>query len=228
MKVLVIGPHPDDELLGYAGTLLRRRSEGAVIGWLLMTEMSRQGTHAARAARERDAEIERTREDLGVGPRSLWRLGHTTTSLDQVPMAQLVGEIARIIGVFGPEEILVPHPGDAHSDLRRTLDAVAASTKWFRQPTVERVLAYETPSETGFGGSSAPPFQPHVFIDISQWLEEKLRILRNYPSELDVFPFPRSEEAVRALATHRGAAGGFVAAEAFEVVRWRSPAASPR
>ena len=37
MKTLVVAPHPDDELLGCGGTLLRRASEGDTIGWLLMT-----------------------------------------------------------------------------------------------------------------------------------------------------------------------------------------------
>ena len=36
------------------------------------------------------------------------------------------------------------------------------------------------------------------------------------------FPFPRSHQAIRALATLRGAASGFEAAEAFELLRERS------
>jgi hypothetical protein len=36
-----------------------------------------------------------------------------------------------------------------------------------------------------------------------------------------VFPFPRSVEAIRALAAVRGAASGFVAAEAFQLLRER-------
>jgi len=35
------------------------------------------------------------------------------------------------------------------------------------------------------------------------------------------FPFPRSHEAIRALATLRGAASGFKTAEAFELLRER-------
>ena len=40
MKILVISPHPDDELIGIGGTLLKRKVEGNEIGWLIMTEMS--------------------------------------------------------------------------------------------------------------------------------------------------------------------------------------------
>ena len=34
MRTLIIAPHPDDELLGCGGTILRRSSEGNVVGWL--------------------------------------------------------------------------------------------------------------------------------------------------------------------------------------------------
>ncbi|MEK9942486.1 MAG: PIG-L family deacetylase, partial [Gammaproteobacteria bacterium] len=36
MNTLVVGPHPDDELLGCGGTLLRRVSERGNVGWLLL------------------------------------------------------------------------------------------------------------------------------------------------------------------------------------------------
>ena len=37
MKSLIIAPHPDDELLGCGGTLLKRVAEGNTVGWILMT-----------------------------------------------------------------------------------------------------------------------------------------------------------------------------------------------
>ena len=40
MKILVIAPNPDDELLGCGGTLLRRKREGAILGWVIMTKIS--------------------------------------------------------------------------------------------------------------------------------------------------------------------------------------------
>lgn len=95
------------------------------------------------------------------------------------------------------------------------------STKWFRYPSVKRILAYETLSETDFGLGTDLGFRPNIFINIENYLEDKLRAMDIYASELGRFPFPRSDEAIRALATLRGAASGFQAAEAFELLRER-------
>ena len=53
-------------------------------------------------------------------------------------------------------------------------------------------------------------------------IEDKLKAMEIYASELGTFPFPRSHQAISALATLRGAASGFDAAEAFELLRERS------
>ena len=83
------------------------------------------------------------------------------------------------------------------------------------------MLAYETLSETDFGLGVYNSFRPNVYIDIESYLTGKLDAMNIYASELDEFPFPRSHEAIKALAHLRGTASGFMAAEAFELLRER-------
>jgi LmbE family N-acetylglucosaminyl deacetylase len=71
-------------------------------------------------------------------------------------------------------------------------------------------------------GAGSTSFQPNVFFDIEPYLEDKIRAMNIYTSEVGEFPFPRSNEAIRALATLRGASSGFRAAEAFELLRERA------
>ena len=40
MKTLIVAPHPDDETLGVGGTILRKKSEGETVAWLIITNMS--------------------------------------------------------------------------------------------------------------------------------------------------------------------------------------------
>ena len=123
---------------------------------------------------------------------------------------------------FQPEEVFMPHPADVHTDHRFVFDAVSACVKWFRFPSVKRVLAYETLSETDFSLGTDQAFRPNVFVDIENFLSEKLRAIDIYASEVSEFPFPRSHEAIQSLARLRGAASGFKSAEAFELLRERS------
>lgn len=220
MRTLVIGPHPDDEVLGVGGTLLRRKAAGAQVAWLLVTAISVESGWSEETVRQRADEIRRSAELFGFY--KVFTLNYPTTELDRVPTNDLVAGISDAFRSFEPEEVFVPHPSDVHTDHRIVFEAVASCTKWFRYPSVKRVLAYETLSETDFGLGANHGFRPNVFVDIEPFLDSKLRAMDIYASELGAFPFPRSHETIRALATLRGAASGFKAAEAFELLWERS------
>jgi N-acetylglucosamine malate deacetylase 1 len=221
-RTLVIAPHPDDELLGCGGTLLRRVTEGGTVGWLLVTAIHQSDGWSAEQVCMREKEIQQVRIGLGIESENLFSLGLPTTKLDQIPTRELVGHISEVFHSFKPEEVFVPFRSDVHSDHRLVFEAVGACTKWFRYPSVKRVLAYETLSETDFILAPEGVFRPNVFIDITSYLEQKLELLRCYRSEWGEFPFPRSEIAVRALAQLRGTQSGYLATEAFQLLRERS------
>lgn len=220
MKTLVIAPHPDDETLGVGGTLLRRKSEKAKVAWLIVSGISVESGWSAEKVGEREDEIKRVGELFGFDEKFV--LDFPTTRLDQLPMSDLVAGISQVFKSFEPEEIFVPHPSDVHTDHRVVFNAVASCTKWFRYPHIKRVLAYETLSETDFSLGTDKGFCPNVFVDIEPFLDQKLRAMEIYKSEVGAFPFPRSHEAIRALAAVRGVAAGFKAAEAFQLLRERS------
>ena len=221
MKTLVVAPHPDDELLGCGGTLLRRVAEGGTIAWLLMTAITQEAGWTAEQIQQRAAEIDRVRKGLRIAPHHLYALGFPTAELDRIQMSVLVKRISQVFSDFKPDEVLLPYPGDVHSDHRVTFDAACACTKWFRYPSVKRVLCYETLSETDFILKPEGIFRPTSYVDIGPYMESKLALMRCYLSELGAHPFPRSETALRALAQLRGAQAGFEYAEAFLLLRER-------
>lgn len=218
--LLVIAPHPDDELLGCGGTLLRRRSEGWDLAWMIVTAMSESLGWTPERIRERSAEIERVAE--GVGFSRVYSLGLPPARLDGMDTADIIAAMSPAFKDFQPAEVLLPHRGDVHSDHRVVFEAGYACTKWFRYPSVHRVLSYETPSETDAGINSETLFRPNVFVDISDQLGRKLELLSLYRSEMGEHPFPRSTTTLQSLAQWRGASAGFYAAEAFELLRERS------
>ena len=218
-NVLVVAPHPDDEVLGVGGTLMRRKAEGAKVAWLIVTGITAEAGWSDNKIKQRSEEIRQIAELFGFD--SVFELNFPTTQLDQVPIGNLVEAVSNVFKNFEPEEVFVPHRSDVHTDHRVVFDAVVSCTKWFRYPSVKRVLAYETLSETDFGLEANKAFRPNVFINIEPYLTDKLRAMKIYESELGEFPFPRSHEAIRALSSLRGAASGFKSAEAFELLRER-------
>tara|TARA_B100001063_G_C16776624_1_gene566026 strand:+ start:404 stop:1069 length:666 start_codon:yes stop_codon:yes gene_type:complete len=218
MKTLIVAPHPDDELLGVGGTLLRRVSEGCTVGWLLMTAITEERGWSTQRIDRRAREIELVRQGLQIAPHNFYELNFPTAELDKFPMSVLVGEISKVFESFEPEEVLLPHPGDIHSDHRVAFDSACACTKWFRYPSVKRVLTYETLSETDFS-LDKNYFTPNLLIDITDYLEKKLQLLSIYKSELGEHPFPRSLKSVEAQAILRGVQRGTKAAEAFQILR---------
>jgi hypothetical protein len=218
-RTLVVAPHPDDEVLGCGGTLLRRKADGVDLGWIIVTGMSVEAGWSSDRVASRDAEIDRVASVFDF--KQVFQLGFLPARLDEVPRGELVAAMSEAISAFAPDELLVPHRGDVHSDHRVCFEVAAACSKSFRAPFIRRVLAYETVSETEQGLVLEQAFRPNVFVDISSFLHEKLAITNLYDSEMGSFPFPRSVKALRALAEWRGASSGFTAAEAFELLRER-------
>jgi N-acetylglucosamine malate deacetylase 1 len=219
-KVLVVAPHPDDETLGCGGTILRHRADGDEVHWLIVTAMTAETGFAddRRAARER--EIDAVASVYGFS--SVIQLGLPTTRLDAMPLGDVVGHLASAITSCTPEIAYLPNPGDIHSDHTVTFEACASCLKWTKAPSVSQTLIYETLSETdlSFAGYKGV-FHANSFVDISDHIDAKIDAMRIYASEMGEFPFPRSEEALRAQAALRGAQSGFSAAEAFMVLSER-------
>jgi len=216
--VLVIAPHPDDETLGCAGTLLKHKSKGDKIHWLIVTSIH-VGQHFSEEMRQRrQLEIEKVHQCYGF--ENVYELGFPTAELDRIPKSELVSAMAAVISELKPVILYIPYRNDVHSDHEITFDAAAACTKSFRYPFIKSVRAYETLSETEFGlRPEDTGFRPNYFVDIKGFLAEKLEIMTVYESEVKSCPHPRSLEVISALATVRVSVIGSSAAEAFVSLR---------
>lgn len=219
-NVLVVAPHADDELLGVGGTLLRRKMEGCCVAWVIVTDVSAELGWSSDATKKRAQEIEKVKRWMAFD--RVYQLGFPAAQLEHLPMNEIIVSLSEVFRDFMPAEVFIPHHSDAHSDHRVVFEVASACCKWFRYPSIRKVLAYETLSETGFGLIGRETFSPNYFVDIENYLEKKLDGLLIYTSEIYDFPFPRSLEAVRSLAQIRGAASGYLAAEAFELLKERS------
>lgn len=217
-SILVVAPHPDDETLGCGGTLLRHIAHGDRVHWLIVTDMTTAHGYAEATEQKRAGEIRSVAAAYGFA--SVHNLALPPARLDTLPQGELVAAIGRVIKEVSPRTIYLPFRGDVHSDHRVVFDSAISCTKWFRYPSIRRVLCYEALSETDFClDPQGRSFAPNCFVDISNYLEQKLAIAQLFDGEILDFPFPRSVQALRSLAQVRGAACGVDAAEAFMILK---------
>ncbi|WP_340267126.1 PIG-L deacetylase family protein [Sphingobium mellinum] len=216
-RALVIAPHPDDEVLGVGGTMARLARQGAAIQVCVLTRGDPPHFPEGATARVR-RESQVAHQRLGVSETHF--CDFPAAALDRVPHAELNAGIGAIIDHFRPDALFVPFVGDIHLDhqLAFTSAMVAARPRHAQAPRL--ILAYETLSETNWlAPGITPAFVPNLFIDISDTLEVKLDAFAAFESQVQSFPDERSIEALRALATVRGASVFCRAAEAFMLVR---------
>ncbi|WP_419767373.1 PIG-L deacetylase family protein [Arcobacter sp.] len=213
-KVLIIAVHPDDETLGCGGTLLKHKANGDEIHWLICTTIDKK--HDYYETREK--EIEQVSKLYKFD--TVYNLRLKTMQVDEYSMSELISKISKVVNEIKPTIIYLPFKGDVHSDHRKIFESAYSCTKSFRYPFIKKIYMIETLSETEFAPSTKEDtFIPNFFVDISEYLEEKIKIMKIFESEIIDHPFPRSEKNLRALATLRGATSGCEYAECFVLLK---------
>ena len=217
MNVLVLAPHPDDEVLGCGGTICRHVAAGDSVTVLVATRGTRELYSDEGVERVR-AEARRAHKVLGISETRF--LDFPAPALDTVPRYKLASAIAEVLNELKIEQLYIPHHGDIHADHFHLHHAALVAARPLEHCPVRRILAYETISETEW----APPqgdlvFYPTVFVDISEHLDRKLEAMSCFESQLAPPPSARSLRTITALAQFRGSTIARDAAESFMLIR---------
>jgi len=213
-KVLVIAVHPDDETLGCGGTLLKHKANGNEIHWLICTDIDKSDEYYETGQKEI------TKVSKLYSFDSVVNLQLKTMRVDEYSMSELIGKISKVINEIQPDTLYLPFKSDVHSDHRKIFEAAYSCTKVFRYPFVKKIYMMEVLSETEFAPSTKEDsFMPNIFVDISEFMEKKIEIMKVFKSELAEHPFPRSIKNIKALATYRGATAGREYAESFMLLK---------
>jgi methionyl-tRNA formyltransferase/LmbE family N-acetylglucosaminyl deacetylase len=216
-RVLVIAAHPDDEVLGVGGTLIRHFKTGDEVRVLIVCSADsiryREGEHDQPADAQRAAHY--------LGARTVG-LGFRDQRLDAGSNLELIQSLEREIREFRPDTIYTHHWGDVNADHVRIAEAVDVATRPFAAPWIRRLYGFHTPSSTEWTASQRdPPFSPNVFTDIAGELDRKLDAMRCYQSELRPYPHPRSLRSLRERAALWGSVANMTAAEPLMLLRAR-------
>ena len=208
-RVLVIAAHPDDELLGCGGTLLRHAKKGDAVFVLLCCE----ATSMRKEAEHQEAYMQHAMCALHV--QKLFCLSMEDQRLDGFPLIDLVKGIEEVMETIKPQVVYTHFHGDNNQDHRRVFEATMIAARPLDE-SLEAVYAFYTPSATEWGRTQG--FTPDTWVDISQEMEEKIAAFACYPSEVRPYPHPRSVEGLRHMNAFFGNQCLMAYAEPFQTV----------
>jgi len=220
MRTLVLAAHPDDEILGVGGTLLKRVEQGHDVFVAIICDcLSPRNTEEIRLkVRETSKAIAKK---IGVKKLFFESLGTDTNQrIDELPFSRVIDTLYKIVREVRPEEIFTHHYSDWNTDHQVIFNATISTTRTFLDVKVKNVYSYEVPSSTEQAPNLAQySFIPNKFVDISKYLDKKIELLSMYDTEVYPFPHTRSLEVAKMTAKLWGAKNNVAAAEAFVVIR---------
>lgn len=217
MKILVIAPHPDDEILGVGATIAKYIANKNEV-YICITTRGAMPLFDEDSVRIVRSEAAKAHKLLGV--KETIFLDFPSVMLEQVPRYRINDEIVKVIQKVKPDVVYIPHFGDMQKDHQIIAEASMVAVRPKYEHRIKEVYAYETLSETEWNNPhSSNAFMPNVYSDISNYLDKKLEAMECFESQLSDFPNPRSLEAIEALAKYRGSTINVKAAEAFVLIR---------
>jgi len=209
--VLIIAPHPDDEIIGVGGTIAKLIEIGAEVFVVYVTNGNPPcpGYTFEEFTRIRRKETIEAARILGLKEENLIFFDEKPWEINPTKVRFKLLEQIRVIR---PYVVFIPSP-DQHLDHievhKVSVDAVKmAPSKWFSPVEhnfkgVCEILVYEV---------QQPIQSPNVFIDITEQLDKKLRALRCHKTQ----NVEKYLQLIKGLAMFRGSFVGKKFAEAFE------------
>jgi len=200
LNILALGAHPDDIEYGCGGTFLKFARRGENIYFMVLTKGEFGGDSEVRVKEQEEA-----KKLLGV--KKIFWGGYVDTELPNERI--IITRIDEVIEEVKPDEVYVNYIDDIHQDHRTLAECTLAATRY-----VKRVFFYEDYTSNNF--------EPDVFVDIEDVLEEKQKLIqvyssqvsKAYPTKLDMV------ESVKATANFRGFQGKIKYAEGFKAFRF--------
>jgi LmbE family N-acetylglucosaminyl deacetylase len=179
-NVLVISPHPDDEIIGCGGTLIKLRETGSKISVLQLTDGSR--TSALQDSPEdirktiRLKEAETVAADLGVANLFLFREEDSQLHCTEENVKKLTG----ILNTLQPKIIFIPFINDKHPDHVVANEILKKALESSELDLLNvHILSYEV-------WNFVPP---NSYCCIDQQFKRKTTLLRKYRTPMKVIDY---------------------------------------
>ncbi len=188
-SALVLAPHPDDEVFGCAGAILRHAAMGDPIRVIILTDGG--GWQADDVERsvyvaQRRQESREAAAILGYGEPEFWEYRDRELSYGE----PLVRRLCEAVAASDARWLYAPSPYELHPDHRAL--ALAALEAVCRLAGRISLAFYEI----------GAPLPPNRLLDITDLIERKRRALACFASQLAAQAYDRHVEALNRFRTY--------------------------
>jgi len=207
-NVLVIAPHPDDDVFSSGGTLLKLVRGGSKVRVIYLTSGSHK-TYKDKNGRILSDEASRLEEESKEVSKNLgtdieyWRYNTKGINVDE----ESIKRVRDVCVKLQPDLIFVPFIADDHDDHRESVRLFYEAFKDFKGLKSE-IWAYQIYSTV----------LPNVVIDITDEMNEKLRLVNLWKSRLISRDWAHYIRGLNALNSRFLKTNGARYAESFFVV----------
>lgn len=226
-KMLVVSPHPDDEVFGCGGTMAKAKALGCRVYLLIFSVGDLKFYEKKKKfvrAKERLSELSEVAKILKLdGMHVVYQDAKTHMRLDSIPRRDLVNVIESespiALDRIRPDIFAIPAPSynQDHEAVFKACFTAARIHAGGTKASPETVLVYESPTLSWIpeGGE----FHPNFYVDISDYLKIRSQLVRAYVSQQRHPNDPTSFANLEDLARLRGRQVGRGACEAFRAYR---------
>ncbi len=218
-KILIVAAHPDDEVLGCFATVAKLIREGYKAYTLILS----CGKSSRGKVKQEEYDIlqqEMIAANKLIGISEVFCEKFPDNAFDSVSILEIVKKIEYYKSKLNPDIIFTHHEGDMNIDHQITHKAVLTATRPMEGEPVKTIYAMEVPSSTEWNSFCARHvFIANVFFDVSDTINEKVKAMSLYKSELRQYPHPRSLQYIENLSKLSGAKVGLKYSENFILVR---------
>lgn len=204
MKIVIFAPHPDDELIGCGGTILKNIEKGNSVEIVFITSGD------LSESRVREKEIENIYKNLKI-KYHLMREKDRVFQYDKKTLEKFV----RILRKIKPDIVYLPHKNEEDRD-HKEAHKIIKEASWIACDTfmpkmgkpcnIKKIISYEV---------WTPIKEPSYYENIDKFIKKKIELLKKYHSQIS---HQRYDLAAKGLSQYRGIMGrDCLFAEAFKI-----------
>ena len=180
-QVLVIAPHPDDEIFGCGGAIALHRRTGVPVSVVILTGGEIFGDAGVRLQESIDAA-----RFVGSPSVECWGLPDRGLACTE----DLIQRMAKFIEGLGADLIYAPSPWEIHPDHRQASWLVTEALQRVRHGA--RLAFYEV----------GAPLRPNVLLDITPVRDSKVRAMEAFSSQQEHQDFSGQIQALNKYRTY--------------------------